>query len=180
MKKIRVLALSGSLRKNSYNTSLLSAASRLSPDDIELVIFDQMARLPLFNPDRENESIPSVMELKNELRKSHGLIVSSPEYAHGISGVMKNALDWLVSGEEFPYMPVVLYNTSPRASHAQAALREVILTMSGTIIESASMNIPLLGTNMDVDGIIKNNKMAHHIIDKLKLFKDEIVRHKST
>ena len=135
-----------------------------------------MHLLPLFNPDRESENIISVKRLKNELSKSNGLIISSPEYAHGISGVLKNALDWLVSCEEFPYIPVALLNTSPRATHAQAALREVISTMSGNIIESASMSIPLLGTNFDANAIALNNKMSQQIIDKMNIFKHEIIR----
>lgn len=77
-------------------------------------------------------------------------------------------------------MPVALYNTSPRASHAQAALREVILTMSGIIIESASMNIPLLGTDLDANGIIKNDKLSLYIVEKIKLFKDEIIHIKNS
>ncbi|MFV1983112.1 MAG: NADPH-dependent FMN reductase [Thiohalomonadales bacterium] len=175
MENIRILALSGSLRKKSYNSALINAVAKLAPNRIKIVIFDEMDTLPLFNPDRESENINVIRKLKNELKKSNGLLISSPEYAHGISGVLKNALDWLVSGDEFPYIPVALVNTSPRATHAQIALREVISTMSGNIIESASMVVPLLGTDFDANAIINDDKISQYIIKKINIFKDEII-----
>jgi len=176
MKNIRLLALSGSLRKKSYNTALIKAVIQLAPEGIEIVFFDEMELIPLFNPDREDENIGVIKKLQKELHKSDGLLISSPEYAHGISGVLKNALDWLVSGEDFPDIPVALYNTSPRARHAQEALREVISTMSGNIIEGASVSVPLLGTNLDADGIVKNEGLSRLMVSKLNLFRDEIIK----
>jgi len=176
MDTIRILAISGSLRKESYNTALINAISKLAPRGIDVVIFNDIGLIPLFNPDRETENVVAVKKLKTELKKSNGLLISSPEYAHGISGVLKNALDWLVSGDEFPYIPVALINTSPRATHAQTALREVISTMSGNIIESASIVVPLLGTDLDTNGIIDNDEMSQHIIEKINIFKENIIQ----
>jgi len=68
MENIRILALSGSLRKESYNTALINAAANLAPIGIDVVVFDEMELLPLFNPDRENESINVVKKLKAELK----------------------------------------------------------------------------------------------------------------
>ncbi len=175
MKTIRILGLSGSLRKESYNTILLKAVAQLAPIGMELVIFDEMELIPLFNPDRENDDIQVISQLRNELKMADGLFISSPEYAHGISGVLKNTLDWLVSGEEFPYKRIALFNTSPRATHAQLALREVISTMSGTIVESASISINLLGTSITVDDLVNDADMSADIIRKIKLFRDNIV-----
>lgn len=115
---MKLLALAGSLRKASYNTAAIQALKRLSPNDVKIVV-GSIGDLPLFNPDRENEKIPAIEKLKAQIRESAGLILASPEYAHGISGPMKNALDWLVSGDEFPSKPIMLVNTSPRASHAE-------------------------------------------------------------
>ncbi len=164
------MAVSGSLRKISYNTAVLEAMSRLAPDNIDFVVYRGIGDLPLFNPDLEDDHIAAVADLKAELAKADGLVIASPEYAHGISGVLKNALDWLVSGEEFVYMPVALINTSPRASHAQAALREVITTMSGCIVEEASIAVPLLGSGLDADGIVENSQIAQLLNDALKSF----------
>jgi len=176
MDTIRILAISGSLRKESYNTALINAVAKLAPNGIDVTVFGEMDLIPLFNPDIDNENISAVKNLKTELEQSHGLLISSPEYAHGISGVLKNALDWLVSGDEFPYIPVALTNTSPRATHAQTALREVISTMSGNVIESAAIVIPLLGTDLDVNGIIENDEISRHIIEKINIFKEQIIK----
>jgi len=180
MENIRILAISGSLRRESYNSALINAMAKLAPNGVEIVIFNEMSLVPLFNPDRENENISAVKNLKTALKNADGLLISSPEYAHGISGVLKNALDWLVSSDELPYFPVALANTSPRATHAQTALREVISTMSGDIIESASIVIPLLGTGFDVNGIINNNEISQHIIEKINTFKEHIIQLRKT
>lgn len=160
-KKLKLLALSGSLRKLSYNTAAINALKVLAADQVDITI-GNIGELPLFNPDLEDGYIPSFEALRLALSESDGLIISSPEYAHGISGSLKNALDWLVSSSEFPDIPIMLVNTSPRASHAQLALREVVTTMSGTVIEDACISVPLLGSELDAEGIVE-----HHDISKL-------------
>lgn len=175
MKNISLLALSGSLRTGSYNTAAIQALKSLAPGNVEIVI-GEIGTLPLFNPDREDEAIPALDKLKSELKASSGLIISSPEYAHGVSGPMKNALDWLVSGEEFPYIPVMLINTSPRASHALEALREILRTMSGNIIENSYVSIPLLGSKLDAEGIVADPHMTARLKSGLAIFLDAIKR----
>ncbi|GGB86634.1 FMN reductase [Marinobacterium zhoushanense] len=170
---MKLLALSGSLRKASYNTAALEALSSLAPSDIEIQI-GNIADLPLYNPDLEGESIPSLDELKAVLAEASGLIIASPEYAHGISGPMKNALDWLVSGEEFPYKPIMLINTSPRACHAQEALKEVLTTMSGILVDSAYVSLPLLSSGLDRDGILADTALCHSLKTGLNNFRTGI------
>ena len=148
MKKIKLLAISGSLRKVSYNTAVLNTLAEMSPEHIEIMIAD-ISVLPLFNPDRETESIPALENIKVALSNVSGLIISSPEYAHGISGPMKNTLDWLVSSSEFFDLPIMLINTSPRAHHALDALKEVLITMSGVVVDKAFVELPLLGTTLN-------------------------------
>jgi len=180
VEKLKLLALSGSLRRGSYNTAAIEVLKELSPDYIDFVI-GSIKDLPLFNPDMEDLHIPALVELKSNIAQASGLIIASPEYAHGISGPMKNTLDWLVSGVEFPYKPIMLINTSPRAFHALEALKEVLTTMSGNIIESACVAIPLLSSNLNKDGILANHDISNtlqggliefcNVIRKLKLNK---------
>jgi NAD(P)H-dependent FMN reductase len=177
MKNIRIVCLSGSLRKASYNTTLIKAVHRLAPPETEVSLFEDMAIMPLFNPDLEGQPVPVVDGLRKALAGADGLLIASPEYAHGISGVLKNALDWLVSGEEFPYIPVALFNTSPRASHAQAALREVIRTMSGNIIEKASITVPLLGSHYTVEDIVSSPELSRTIVGAIHALRDAIIEH---
>lgn len=173
MKSIKILALSGSLRAASYNTAAIEALKILASDDVEILI-GSIGDLPLFNPDREEESIPSLDKLITFLKHSDGLVIASPEYAHGISGPMKNALDWLVSGEDFPYKPIMLINTSPRASHAQMSLREILKTMSGIVIEKACISLPILSSGLDAKGIVESKEISNLLMAGLNEFCLEI------
>ncbi len=151
---IHILAISGSLRQISSNTALLQAAIALLPEGVEMRLYGGLGDLPHFNPDLEPMEPPSVTELRSLVKWSDGLVISSPEYAHGIPGVLKNALDWLVSGEEFVGKPVALFNASPRAIHAQASLIEIVTTMAGRIVPEASITVALLGKQLDATGIM--------------------------
>ena len=135
---IRILAISGSLRKVSSNTALLNAAIVLAPEIVEIKLYGGLGDLPPFNPDLEPYEPPSVTDFKRQLQGADGLLISSPESAHGVPGVLKNALDWLVSGEEFVYKPVALLNASPHAT-----LTEIITVMSGRLVPEASITLPL-------------------------------------
>ena len=147
---MRILALSGSLRAASLNSALLRTAAALAPSTIEVSVSSLVGQLPLFNPDLEALApLPGpVQALHAELAAADALLIASPEYAHGVTGAVKNALDWLVGFEAFVDKPVAVINASPRAHHADAALRETLKTMSARIIESASISIPLLGSGL--------------------------------
>jgi chromate reductase, NAD(P)H dehydrogenase (quinone) len=160
---IRILAISGSLRQVSSNTALLQAAIALSPKNVEMRLYGGLGDLPHFNPDFEPTEPPSVTDLRKQLGWSDGLVISSPEYAHGIPGVLKNALDWLVSGEEFVGKPIALFNASPRAIHAQASLTEIVTTMAGRIAPEVSITVSLLGKNLDADGIVADPEISHEL-----------------
>jgi NAD(P)H-dependent FMN reductase len=108
-------------------------------------VFEGLGLLPLFNADLEPEPPRSVTLFREAVAAADALIIASPEYAHGISGVLKNALDWLVSYEGFVEMPIAVINTSPRAHHAYDSLLEVLKTMSATLVAEASISVPLLG-----------------------------------
>ncbi len=146
----RLLGLSGSLRATSTNTALLRAAATAAPADIELTVFEGLSALPIFNPDLEEAPLPpTVTELRHAVRAADGLVIACPEYAHGIPGGLKNALDWLVSGSEIPGKPVALMHASPRSAVSRAALEEVLRTMSTVIVPEASVTVPLLGLTPD-------------------------------
>jgi chromate reductase, NAD(P)H dehydrogenase (quinone) len=166
----RLLAISGSLRAVSSNTALLRAAALLAPEGMEVRLYGGLADLPHFNPDLEESEPPSVTDLRAQVRWSDGLLISSPEYAHGVPGVLKNALDWLVGGEEFVYKPVALLNASPRATHAQASLMETVKTMSGRLVTEASIDVPLLGRNLDERGIVEDPEISSSVRAALAAF----------
>lgn len=144
---MKLLALSGSLRAASINAALLRVIAQLAPADIFVAAFD-IGTLPLFNPDREVQLPVAVARLHAAVVAADALIIASPEYAHGVTGAIKNALDWLVGLETFAGTPVAVLNASPRAHHADAALRETLVTMSAQIVESASVGFAMLGAGM--------------------------------
>jgi NAD(P)H-dependent FMN reductase len=144
--KIRLLGLSGSLRRVSTNTALLQAAAAAAPENVDLHLFERLADLPIFNPDLEDGPLPEpVVGLRHAVSAADGLVFAVPEYAHGIPGGLKNALDWLVSGSEIPGKPVAFFHASPRSHHGRAALEEVLRTMSTIVVPEASVTVPLLG-----------------------------------
>ncbi|MBD1874924.1 NAD(P)H-dependent oxidoreductase [Nodosilinea sp. FACHB-131] len=160
---LRILAILGSLRQVSSNTALLQAAIALSPEFVEMNLYDGLGNLPHFNPDLETVELPSVAGLRAQVRGADGIIISTPEYAHGVPGVLKNALDWLVSGEEFIGKPVALFNASPRATHAQASLIEIVTTMAGRIVPEACVTVSLLGKNLDAAGILAEPEISSEL-----------------
>jgi chromate reductase len=157
---MKILAISGSLRRVSSNTALLLAAAALAPPGVEIALYGGLGDLPHFNPDLEEDEPPAVTDLRRRVQTADGLLISSPEYAHGVPGVMKNALDWLVGGSEFPGKPVALLNASPRATHAQESLTETIRTMSARFVPEASIAVPLLARKLDAAGIVADPELA--------------------
>jgi len=91
---MKILGISGSLRAASVNTALLRTAATLTPSGVTLVVYDGVGNLPHFNPELDQEPLPlDVTDFRSQLNSSAGVIISSPEYAHGIPGVLKSALD---------------------------------------------------------------------------------------
>lgn len=158
---MRILAISGSLRKASSNTLVLKAADRLAPADMELVIYGGLGGLPHFNPDLDQgEPPPPVQAMRHQVGSCDGLLICCPEYAHGVPGAMKNALDWLVASVELPGKPVALINASRHALHAQAQLRETLAVMGARLVEEASIVLPLPGSNLDLSGILAEPELS--------------------
>jgi NAD(P)H-dependent FMN reductase len=168
---MRLLAISGSLRAGSSNTAALQAAALLAPPGTQIILYPDLGALPPFNPDEDTETPPAlVAALRREIGLCDGLLISSPEYAHGIAGSLKNALDWLVASLEFSGTPVALINTSPRAVHAPAQLREILTTMSARLIEDASIDLHLLGRALDAAAIAADPGLAASLRAALAAF----------
>ena len=138
-----ILTLSGSLRRHSRCKALLEATRlRAGPDGLRFSHFEGLGALPLFNPDLlEAQAPPAVQTFWNAVDAADVILIASPEYAHGVTGVIKNALDWLVGHMPFTDKPVAVFNPSGRASHADAALKETLRTMSARLIEGACLQL---------------------------------------
>ena len=150
----RILAISGSLRARSTNTELLRAAALAAPSDFSVTLYDGVATLPHFNPDVEEVALPeSVAALRHAVERADALIISTPEYAHGLPGSLKNALDWLVGGPEMVEKRVALWHASTWSTHAPAQLAEILRTMSAQVIDAATVVLDLRGKVRDASAI---------------------------
>lgn len=167
---VKILAISGSLRAGSSNTALLHAMAALVPVGVEVSVYGGLADLPHFNPDLDPEAIPAVVEFRARLAAADGVLISSPEYAHGVAGVMKNALDWVVATGEFVDKPVALINASPRAYHAQEALTETLVVMTARMVPEASIAVPLLGRKLPDGGILADAEVADALRGAIEAF----------
>jgi chromate reductase len=143
-----IVAISGSLRAQSSNRFLLEAAARLAPHGTTVTFFDALASLPHFNPDLDVEGLEppaEVRELRELLIRADAILVSCPEYAHGVPGAFKNMLDWLVSTGELVGKPIALLNASQvGGAFAQSQLVETLRTMNWDVVDEACLIEPFV------------------------------------
>lgn len=130
-----IFAVSGSLRQNSSNTSILRMIKSVAPAGVEFILYDGLGALPHFNPDFDNDDAPAVVkELRGMLNRSDAILISTPEYAHGIPGSLKNALDWLVSTVVLENKTTaIILGSSSEGNFAKDSLVEVLKTMNARI-----------------------------------------------
>jgi len=162
---MRSIAISGSLRRESTNTNALKALALLAPG-VEL--YEGLGDLPHFNPDLDVEGAtppPPVEELRSLLRAADLVVISTPEYAHGLPGVLKNALDWLVSDGTLVDKRVLIVNATPPAEYAQAQLVEILRTMNWRV--AAVVELPLRGKKLTPDEIANDADLSRRLREGL-------------
>lgn len=158
------LALSGSLRPESSNTALLRAMQALAPTGLRITLCEGLASLPPFDPGLEPEEAPdSVQAFRAQIRAAEGVIICTPEYAHGMPGMLKNALEWTVASGEFVDKPVAALSSSPAASGGEKALAwltQTLAVMSARIVPEISQPIPFGRSRVKPDGEILDPALA--------------------
>ena len=127
-KTISIVAISGSLKSTSSNTNILKALGGLAPKNVVITIVEGLDTFPFFNPEKE-EGNSSVIKLRQQIKEADGVIISTPEYAFGVPGVLKNALDFLVSSGELNEKPVAAISASPMYTGGEKALASLLLTL---------------------------------------------------
>lgn len=128
---MKILAISGSARAASTNTSMLRALSAVAGANAQILVFDRIGDLPVFSPDMEAMALPDpVQNFADLIRDSDGIIIASPEYVRAIPGGLKNAIDWLVSRDEIIGKPIALMHASHRGDDMLEQLRLVLSTVS--------------------------------------------------
>lgn len=140
---MRILGISGSLRRDSFNSALLRAAAERLPAGVELVGFDRLREVPPYDEDAEVGSTPAVVEeLRAAVRDADAVLIATPEYNSSIPGQLKNALDWVsrpAGRSALNGKPAAVAGASTGmfgAVWAQAELRKVLGAMGGRVVEA--------------------------------------------
>lgn len=161
---VRLLGFAGSLRKASYNRALLRAAREVAPDDVSLEIHD-LAGIPLFDADLEAEGDPPpVAAFKQAIRGAHGLLIATPEYNHGVPGVLKNAVDWASRPpKEAPLSgkPLGVLGASPGitgSARAQSQLRQAFVFTDSYCMPQPEILVYRAHEKFDDDGRLTDDR----------------------
>lgn len=148
----KVLAISGSTRKNSSNQQLINAVAKIFEEVLEIIFFDGLAALPHFDPD-ENDHV-EVKNFRQKIDDADGVLICTPEYAHGVPGSLKNAIDWTISTNQFYHKPTVLITASTDGRFGHAALLETLKVIEAKNIEELNLLIQFVRTKIDDEKII--------------------------
>lgn len=173
--KIKILAISGSTRKASSNLNLIKAIADLTSEIFTITIFDGLSDLPHFNPDLDNENVSKqVTDFRQQLRRADGILICSPEYAIGVPGTLKNAIDWTVSSMEFSKKPVALITASLSGEKAHNSLLGTLLIIEAKMTEDTQLLISSIKTKVNSECKITNEETLNSI-NKLTKSLTEII-----
>ena len=137
-----ILAISGSTRERSTNLNLINAAADLASDRFNVTIYRGLLALPQFNPDNDNENAgEQVADLRRQLREADGVLICTPEYAMGVPGTLKNAIDWTVSSAEFYHKPTALITASSSGEKGHASLLDTLKVLNASITDETQLLI---------------------------------------
>lgn len=168
---LKIIALSGALRRASYNTALLRAAAGLAPEGVTVEL-RTLHGIPLYDGDVEAEGIPeAVTTLREAIRAADGLLIATPEYNNSIPGVLKNGIDWLSrpSGEGaklFGGKPTGLIGATPGGFgtvQSQDALLSVLRTLGNDFWMAGRLMVSRAGTVFDADGNLVDDKVREQL-----------------
>jgi len=153
---MKIVAISGSLRAASTNTALVRAAASLAPTGMEVTVYDGLGDLPHFSPELDGANAPAAVQgLRGLTGGANGILICTPEYAFGMPGSLKNALDWLVTSGELWRKPVVALSASPSALGGEKAHAALLLTLSALeadVVADGSLMVPFVTTKVTKSG----------------------------
>jgi chromate reductase, NAD(P)H dehydrogenase (quinone) len=163
-----ILAICGSTRQNSINLELLQIISDLFKEQVKVKIFTQIADLPHFNPDLDDKNPPTnIFEFRGLLRSADAILICTPEYAMGVPGTLKNALDWTVSSMEFSHKPTALITASSLGEKGHSALLETLKVIEADIDENTQIIISVPRTKIK-EGVITDVKTYDKVISLME------------
>ena len=166
-----ILAILGSTRAASSNLNLVKAIQELAKDVFDITIYNGIGQLPQFNPDMDNAGVPAlVTDFRNQIRQANGVLISTPEYAMGVPGALKNALDWTVSSGEFSHKPVALLTASTSGLKAHDALLASLQVIEAKMTEETAMIISFIKTKVNNEAKITDASTLQQVQALLNAF----------
>ncbi|MDO3625096.1 NADPH-dependent FMN reductase [Mucilaginibacter sp. BT774] len=166
-----IFAISGSLREGSSNHSLLRLLGKLIPSGINYTIYGGLRDIPAFDPGLDDDTPPSaVSDLRKQLSQANGIIICTPEYAFGVPGALKNALDWTVSTGSFCGKPTALITASTGGENAHAAMIKILGAIDAKLAPETTLLIQFVRSKMDADSNVTDADTAQKLEDLLKVF----------
>jgi NAD(P)H-dependent FMN reductase len=170
-----VIALCGSQSSRSANLQLINEIKRLANNKFNIDLFTGLDQLPHFNPDLDGKAAPAAVDaFRDTLRKADGILICTPEYAMGVPGTMKNALDWLVSSMELSNKPVALITASTSGEKAQASLTGTLNILEARMNSDMQMWIPFIKTKIDAEGRISDEAIQARLSTLIDAFNGEM------
>jgi chromate reductase len=182
MAALRVLGISGSLRKGSFNTAALRAAQELAPDGVAIDHFD-IRPIPLYDEDVYQQGFPPpVAEFRSRIKSADALLICTPEYNYSVPGVLKNAIDWASRPPDQPFdgKPIALLSASPAftgGARAQYHLRQVFVYLNPFILNRPEVMITTAHTKFAEDGRLTDDKTREQVrglLDALKALTERL------
>ncbi|HPH99240.1 MAG TPA: NADPH-dependent FMN reductase [Chitinophagaceae bacterium] len=175
--KKQVLAISGSTRQNSTNRNFINAITAFSKNDFNVIFFDKLSELPHFNPDSNIKNIPKeVIHFKKLLNNADGVIICTPEYAHGVPGTLKNAIDWTISTNEFVQKPTMLITASTDGQYGHKALLEILRIIETKDIDQLHLLIQFAKTKINSKSEIIDEKTLIDIKQLIRKFTKVLIK----
>ncbi len=157
MEKKKILAIPGSTRQQSSNLSIINAIIELYVEDLEIEIYKGIGDLPQFNPDHDIDVVHREVNIFRQLlAAADGILICTPEYARGVPGTLKNAIDWTVSSSSFPNKPTVLITASTDGNYGHRALLETLKAIEAGDVEQLQLVIPFVKTKISKEGKISD------------------------
>lgn len=170
----KFIAISGSLREKSFNTYLLKAAQELAPEGVEIEIVS-IKDFPLFNQDLETNFPSVVQEVKDKIKNSDGVIFASPEYNRSMTGVLKNAIDWIsrpYGANSFAGKTALVLGASPGmigTAVAQSHLKHTLLYLDMKVIGQPEFCLGLAQDKFNEEGKLVDEKTREFLAKALKV-----------
>jgi chromate reductase len=183
MSVVKVLGISGSLRKASFNSAILRAAVELAPGDVQVTIHESLRDIPPYDDDQRTGSgyPPPVAALRAALKEADALLIATPEYNFSVSGVLKNAIDWASRPPEQPFdgKPIAIMGASTGlfgTARAQYDLRKMFVFLNGHVLNKPEVMISQAATRFDAEGRLTDETARGLIAQQLAALRDWTLR----